>query len=80
MEPWSNRVVVNPSAGAAAFPAFDFGSEPRGQHVAGVLRDVDQGLMPPRIVVAERNEVSDALPAHVGQRHGRAGSLFAQVH
>jgi hypothetical protein len=37
-----------------------------------IARHVDHGLMPARIVVAERTEVTDALFVHICERHRRA--------
>jgi hypothetical protein len=40
---------------------------------AGILRHIDQCLVPARIVVAIGDQVMHTLLAHIGERHRRAG-------
>jgi hypothetical protein len=38
-----------------------------------IARNIDHRVTPTRVIVAERNQMTHALPVHVGQRHGWAG-------
>ena len=62
------RPNVDRAATHPALVAHDLGPERRDRRVARIARNVDEGLMPARIVKAVRDQTRNALLAHVGER------------
>ena len=68
-----SNLVARRCAGACA---HDLAAKPRHRSIGRIARDIDQRLVAAAIVKAVRDQVMDALPAHVGEVHRRAGRVL----
>ena len=60
----------------ASFELVQANAKPRHLGIAGIARHIDDRLVAATIVQAIGDQVMDALPAHVGEVHRRAGRML----
>jgi len=70
------RPHVDAMSASAALGAFDLGAEPGDWRICRIARYVDDSLMSACVVEAERDQVTDALLAHIRKVHRRAGRVL----